>query len=78
MVALLFPVMVSDREKLSSLCALEEMTYPLFPVYKSLAGGAPGKKLLGKGDNCHAGAVQLVLMAQGWYLIQQSIKDIGV
>lgn len=41
-------------------------------------GSAPGRKLLGKGDNWHAGAVQWVLMAQGWYLIWQSIKDIHV
>lgn len=35
MVALLFPVMVSDREKLSSLCALEGMTSTLPRVQES-------------------------------------------
>lgn len=68
----LLPMTVSDLVRLSSLCSFQGMTFPLFPMYErvaSLAGNAPGKNLLGKGANWHAGAVQGLLVAQGCCLI---------
>lgn len=48
MVAMLFPMVVSDPEKLSRLCSFEGIIYPLFPLYKSLAWECPWQKTPGQ------------------------------